>query len=63
MQVARVEAALAGRDYVIPEDVQALAVEVMAHRVITTVEAQVAQRSAEAIIEGVLRSVPAPTRS
>ncbi len=62
MQVARVEAALAGRDYVIPEDVQSLAVEVMAHRVITTVEAQIAERSAETIIADVVRSVPAPRR-
>lgn len=62
MQVARVEAALAGRDYVIPEDVQELAVEVLAHRVITTVEAQLAGRPAEEVIMQVLQSVPAPSR-
>ena len=62
MQVARVEAALAGRDYVIPEDVQALAVEVLAHRVITTVEAQVAARDSAEVIEGIVRQVPAPSR-
>lgn len=62
MQVARVEAALARRDYVIPEDVQALAEEVLAHRVLTTVEAQVAGRRTEEIIRGVLHSTPAPSR-
>ena len=62
MEVARVEAALAGRDYVIPEDVQALAVEVLAHRVITTVEAQVAARESAEVIEGIVRQVPAPSR-
>lgn len=62
MQVARVEAALAGRDYVIPEDVQALVVEVMAHRVITTVEAQIAGRHADEIITGIVHRIPAPSR-
>ncbi len=62
MEVARVEAALAGRDYVIPEDVQALAVEVLAHRVITTVEAQVAGRQAPNVVRGLLQSVTAPSR-
>lgn len=62
MQVSRVEAVLAGRDYVIPEDVQALAEEVFSHRVLTTVEAQVAGRRPEDIIRGVVSSTPAPTR-
>ncbi len=62
MQVSRVVAALDGRDYVIPEDVQALAVAVLAHRVMTTVEAQVAGRRAEEVIAQVVQSVPAPSR-
>ncbi|NLE96975.1 MAG: MoxR family ATPase [Propionibacterium sp.] len=62
MQVARVEAVLSGRDYVIPEDVQALAVEVMAHRVLPTVEAQVAGRRTDEIVASIVRSTPAPTR-
>lgn len=63
MEVARVEAALANRDYVIPEDVQALAEEVLAHRVLTTVEAQVADRRGNDVIRDVLAAVPAPTRA
>lgn len=62
MQVARVEAALDGRDYVIPEDVQALATEVLAHRVLPTVEAQVAGRGTEEIVRAIVGRVPAPAR-
>ena len=62
MRAARVEAALAGRDYVIPEDVHKLAVSVLAHRVLPTVEAQVARRDPAAIISGILNSIPMPSR-
>lgn len=62
MRASRVEAALAGRDYVIPEDVRALAAEVLSHRVLPTVEAQVARRDPAAIITSVLASVPTPAR-
>ena len=36
-----------GRDYVLPDDVQALAVPVLAHRLLPTAEAQLARRSTE----------------
>ena len=62
MRAARVEAALGGRDYVIPEDVRALAPEVLSHRVLPTVEAQVARRDPVEIITSVLASVPTPAR-
>lgn len=60
MQVARTVAALDGRDYVIPEDVRFLAVEVLAHRVLVTLENQLAGQGAEHVIEDVLARVPAP---
>ncbi|SDY34048.1 AAA family ATPase [Tessaracoccus flavus] len=63
MRAARVQAALAGRDYVIPEDVSALAVEVLAHRVLTTVEAQVARRDPDDIVRSIVASVPTPARA
>ena len=63
MRAARVQAALAGRDYVIPEDVSALAVDVLAHRVLTTVEAQVSRRSPESILTSIVSSVPTPARA
>ncbi|RRD47578.1 MoxR family ATPase [Tessaracoccus sp. OH4464_COT-324] len=60
MQVARVVAALAGRDYVIPEDATMLAVEVLAHRVLPTVDTHVAGRSPEHVISEIVNTVSAP---
>ena len=62
MRAARVEAALAGRDYVIPEDVRALAVSVLAHRVLPTVEAQVSRRDPEGIVGAIVEATAAPNR-
>jgi MoxR-like ATPase len=47
VRTARAVAALDGRDFVIPEDVQGLAVSVLAHRVLPTVEAQLNRRMPE----------------
>ena len=63
MRAARVEAALAGRDYVIPEDVAQLATTVLSHRVLLTVDAQVARRSSEQVVAGVVAQVPRPNRN
>jgi len=62
MRAARVEAALAGRDYVIPEDVRTLAVSVLAHRVLPTVEAQVSRRDPEGIVGAIVEATSAPNR-
>ena len=56
------EAALAGRDYVIPEDVRSLAVSVLAHRVLPTVEAQVSRRDPESIVGAIVEATAAPNR-
>lgn len=63
MRIARVAAALAGRDYVIPEDVSSLASPVLAHRVLLTVEAQVAKRVPSSIISDIVADVPVPGRN
>lgn len=62
MRAARVEAALQGRDYVIPEDVATLAVPVLAHRVLLTVDAQVARQSNETVIEHIVAATQPPHR-
>ena len=62
MRAARVEAALAGRDYVIPEDVAQLATTVLSHRVLLTVDAQVARRTSEQVVAGIVSQVPRPNR-
>ena len=60
VRAARAHAALNGRDYAIPDDLQTLAVPVLAHRLITGLEAQMSGRNAEQVVESVLRSVPVP---
>ena len=60
VRAARAHAALHGRDYVIPDDLQLLAVPVLAHRLITGLEAQMAGRVPDQVITTLLRSLPVP---
>jgi MoxR-like ATPase len=64
LRAARAHAALAGRDHVLPDDVQSMVVPVLAHRLILTGEAQLARRTATSILEDLMRRVivPAPGR-
>ena len=48
LRAAKAAAALDDRDYVLPDDVQKLAVPVLAHRLLVTAEAQIARRGAAA---------------
>jgi MoxR-like ATPase len=59
-RAARARAAAAGRDYVIPDDLKALAEPVLAHRLLTTPEAQLAGITAVDALRDILRSVPLP---
>jgi len=58
VRAARAVAALEGRDYVTPDDIQALAQPVLAHRLIPTAETQVNHRPVEAVLAGVVARVP-----
>jgi MoxR-like ATPase len=60
LRTARAVAALEGRDYVTPDDLQALVVPVLAHRVIPTPEAQLARRTTDAIVADLVRRIPVP---
>jgi MoxR-like ATPase len=60
VRAAKSAAALDGRDHVLPDDVQALAVPVLAHRLLLTAEAQIAHRTPEAVVSDLLRRVPIP---
>ncbi|HET7684643.1 MAG TPA: MoxR family ATPase [Marmoricola sp.] len=60
VRAGRARAAMAGRDYVIPDDLHALAPSVLAHRLLPTVESAMAGRSAEEILDGILAKVPVP---
>ena len=60
LRASRAAAALAGRDFVIPDDVQALAVPVLAHRLLPSAEALVARRQPEDVLAGIVEQVPLP---
>jgi MoxR-like ATPase len=60
----RAQAALSGRDYVVPDDVQAVAVPVLAHRLLLPPDAAATRRTAADIVRGLLgrQPVPGPAR-
>jgi MoxR-like ATPase len=60
LKLSRCKAALAGRDFVLPDDVKAVAVPALAHRVVLRPELWVQRVSAEDVIADVLASVPTP---
>jgi len=57
---ARANAFLEGRDYVLPDDVKAVALDIMRHRLIVTYQAEAEEVTAESIIAQVLDRVPVP---
>jgi MoxR-like ATPase len=61
LRTARAVAALEGRDYVLPDDLQALAVSVLAHRIIPTAEAQLSRRTTDAIVADLVHRLPLPS--
>jgi len=54
-------AALAGRDWLSPDDLKRMLPAVLGHRVILGPDARLAGRDAEAVVEKAVRLVPAPT--
>ncbi|HUG83912.1 MAG TPA: MoxR family ATPase [Euzebya sp.] len=62
LRAARAAAASAGRDYVVPDDVKALAPHVLSHRLILTPDAQMAATTPSGVIADVLGAVPVPQR-
>ena len=62
VRAAKARAAMAGRDYVLPDDVRALAGPVLAHRLLPSVEAAMSGRTTDAILADVLESVPVHDR-
>ncbi len=59
-RAARAHAWLAGRDYVAPEDIQAIAPDVMRHRLVLSFEAEADGVDANSIIERILDAVGVP---
>jgi MoxR-like ATPase len=60
VRAARARAALDGRDYVLPDDVQALAAPVLSHRLLLTAEAQIARRTPAHVVTELVAALPAP---
>ena len=63
MNLSRGLAALNGRDFVIPDDVKEIAVEVLAHRVILKPEARLMRKTREMVIEEILDSTEVPIKN
>ena len=60
MSAARAWAWLSGRDYVTPDDVKALARPALRHRVALRPEAELEGVTADAVLDGILTTVPVP---
>ncbi|GAC1388865.1 MAG: MoxR family ATPase [Acidimicrobiales bacterium] len=60
-RAARALAASLGREYVVPDDIKALAAPILGHRVVLTPEAELGGTSSEQILADVLASVAVPS--
>ena len=59
-RAARAHAWLAGRDYVGPEDIQAIAPDVLRHRLVLSFEAEADGIDSDSVIKGILDGVGVP---
>jgi MoxR-like ATPase len=59
-RTAQARAAIAGRDYVVPDDVKALAEVTLSHRIIVGPNARIKDISASSIVHTILNTVPVP---
>jgi MoxR-like ATPase len=60
VQLARGQAVLSGRDYVVPDDIKAIAVPALAHRITLRPELWVRQVSGDEVVAALLSTVPTP---
>jgi MoxR-like ATPase len=60
VRAAKAHAALEYRDYVVPDDLHALSLPVLAHRLIPSTDATMGGRTATTILQGIVDSVPMP---
>ncbi|WP_221498937.1 AAA family ATPase [Pseudonocardia eucalypti] len=60
VRAARAQAALSARDYVVPDDLHAVCVPVLAHRLVLTAESLTARRTAPDLIRALLSRIPVP---
>ena len=60
MRVAQALSLFEGRDFVVPETIQDLAVDVIAHRLVVEPEAKYSGRSGRVVVEKLLQEIPVP---
>ncbi|WP_109506039.1 AAA family ATPase [Nocardioides speluncae] len=60
VRAAKAHAAIAGRDYVVPDDIHLLSRHVLAHRLLPSVEAAMSGRSTTAILDQIVGNVAVP---
>ncbi|MCE9647378.1 MAG: MoxR family ATPase [Chloroflexi bacterium] len=59
-RASQAKAAMLGRDYVLPDDVQALAAAVLAHRIIVSPAARLRDLSSDRIVQEIVHATPVP---
>jgi MoxR-like ATPase len=60
LRAAKAQAAMHGRDHVLPDDVQDLLLPVLAHRLLPSADAQRSRRAPEDVLAALLAHVPVP---
>ncbi|MDI9241285.1 AAA family ATPase [Fusibacillus kribbianus] len=60
VKMAKAHAYLSGRDYVIPEDVQKVFVDVCAHRLIMNPKARISELTAKDVLKNIMKKVKSP---
>jgi len=61
LRASRAHAALDDRDFVIPDDVQSLAVPVLAHRLLPSADAMIGREMPDEVLSGIVRRLPLPS--
>ncbi len=62
-QAAQAYAALLGREYVLPDDVKAVAPPVLCHRLMISPQAQLRGRNAQELVADIVAAVPVPVET
>jgi MoxR-like ATPase len=61
LRAAKASAAMAGREYALPDDVQQLAAPVLAHRLLPTAQAQLNRRTADQVVAEIVQRTEVPS--
>jgi MoxR-like ATPase len=61
LRAAKARAAMAGRTYVIPEDISSLAVPSLAHRILLTTQAHLGGSTSSGLVQTAVDSIPVAT--